>query len=362
MAIRFHCSNCQGLLSIASRKAGAEVHCPKCNHLETVPQASQPAAMPPTDASATRPPDPTGSGKVDPDTIVHWIEDEEDPENGVFEGIESLWQPEIPAAAGDSVISASVEEPAPAKGPAPPALPSARSASTSSARLAALALSATKAERRVRRWRIALAVVAVLAAIAAAFGGGYLLGRRTAETAARRTAPAASAAAKNLVTIQGRILYETDSGQPTADDNAAVIVLPDKKISAILPPTDDLSPTSPAPEEGHWLLSLLHQFGGGYARADSKGQFHLELAHPGAYRLLVISRHARRDNDTAIDEADLDEMRQWIATIGRTIGREKYYWMKQTISDGGMAFQFSFGQDLEWAKKPKPDAGAEKPQ
>ncbi len=37
MPIRFRCDYCGQLLSIAARKAGATIHCPKCQHDNTVP-------------------------------------------------------------------------------------------------------------------------------------------------------------------------------------------------------------------------------------------------------------------------------------------------------------------------------------
>jgi phage FluMu protein Com len=38
MPIRFRCDYCGQLLSIASRKAGSTVHCPKCQHENVVPK------------------------------------------------------------------------------------------------------------------------------------------------------------------------------------------------------------------------------------------------------------------------------------------------------------------------------------
>lgn len=40
MPIRFRCSTCDGLLSIARRKAGTAIACPKCQSDNVVPEAS----------------------------------------------------------------------------------------------------------------------------------------------------------------------------------------------------------------------------------------------------------------------------------------------------------------------------------
>lgn len=42
MPIRFRCSYCQGLLSIAKRKSGAHVDCPKCSRSIVVPDLDDP--------------------------------------------------------------------------------------------------------------------------------------------------------------------------------------------------------------------------------------------------------------------------------------------------------------------------------
>jgi hypothetical protein len=55
MPIRFRCTKCDGLLSIARRKAGLSIKCPKCQTEVTVPDAS-------TDLAA-------GEGEIENDDV-----------------------------------------------------------------------------------------------------------------------------------------------------------------------------------------------------------------------------------------------------------------------------------------------------
>ena len=59
MPIRFRCPGCEGLLSIATRKAGAEIGCPKCGEGLIVPP---PSGDPQPDVEPAPPPEPPARG------------------------------------------------------------------------------------------------------------------------------------------------------------------------------------------------------------------------------------------------------------------------------------------------------------
>lgn len=61
MPIRYYCSSCRQLLSIATRKAGQSVDCPQCGAPTIVPPADRLEALSPSPVAATAPEQP-GTG------------------------------------------------------------------------------------------------------------------------------------------------------------------------------------------------------------------------------------------------------------------------------------------------------------
>ena len=116
MAIRYHCPQCQQLLSISSRKAGDSTQCPTCGSIHNVPLESEPPPgqeVPVAPAAAQRtelkspleslpsapvhgPLDPAGSsaspflaGTTLDDRARHWADDDDDDDEGlVIQGFE----------------------------------------------------------------------------------------------------------------------------------------------------------------------------------------------------------------------------------------------------------------------------------
>lgn len=79
MGVRFFCPNCRCVLLIARRKAGTEIHCPRCSQAQTVPTESDPLAVIAGRRPGTAPgASDAGQSPVDAEgMILHWIEGDE---------------------------------------------------------------------------------------------------------------------------------------------------------------------------------------------------------------------------------------------------------------------------------------------
>ena len=66
MPIRFRCSMCSGMLSIARRKAGTEVECPKCGYEVTVPEEDVGPEPKPATVASPRSTVPHGPAQTQP--------------------------------------------------------------------------------------------------------------------------------------------------------------------------------------------------------------------------------------------------------------------------------------------------------
>ena len=111
MPIRFRCPSCDGLLSIATRKAGTEVACPKCREGLIVPSPAEATAPPPGPFSLFGP-EPAGGTmlKAKPEPKVKEYAEGDEP---LFErsDFEKLFEPAVRSATG-----ATREVPAPPPG------------------------------------------------------------------------------------------------------------------------------------------------------------------------------------------------------------------------------------------------------
>lgn len=305
MSIRFYCRRCRQLLAISSRKAGAEIDCPKCGQSQRVP-AADPGAL-------------AALGNALEDVDVPQMLGQPDPG--------SIRPPPAPPR-----VDPLAPPPQAASAPAPPAIPP------------GMVL--------VRRRMVHLQAAFFFALTAGMFGLGYWLGR---EKSPARPAPASAVvgepASADPSLIEGRVIYENETAKLLGDVGAVVIALPEGKpptqplvLAGMDPdpaPADAKKPPSP---ERQKLAGQVRAMGGAYARVEGQGSFSLVL-RPGNYRILFVSAHARRPKGDEVDEADLAEMRRYFVAPEKFIGSMKYSWGVHAISSGGPGPHRDFGRD-----------------
>jgi len=179
-----------------------------------------------------------------------------------------------------------------------------------------------------------------------AFGLGYLIGR-TAKVGEVRQQQAD--AARQAVTIEGALTYQTGGGAVQADQNAVIIVLPETKQpldSKIV--VRDIGPGSPLPGEKPdqvpAAVGEIDKLGGAYARADDKGEFSVVVPDQGDYFVLLISAHARRPLRSQIHELHLERMGYYFTMPEGLIGSYAYDWKPTLVNVGLNPIKHNFGE------------------
>ncbi len=262
MPVRFFCPICQQLLSVASRKVGSKVNCPKCQFSILVP-ASQPArhgaggaskhgagGASKTPAPESKPPEsrPQARPKAPPSSAL-WISD-----SVVFDDIPAVLE------------STPMPQPAPEKPP----------------------VAQPTVDRQfvaVSRRMLQLQAVIILLISLAALAAGYYIGRGAQPKSNSQASP-------DPVAVQGRVSYQGDSNQLLPDAQAVVIVFPQGATPADKIPIAGLRPDDPATAESN-SVRAIDSLDGNYRRTDDQGQFELVRLPPGSYKVLIISKHAQ---------------------------------------------------------------------
>jgi len=310
MAIRFHCKGCGQLLSIASRKAGTEIECPKCGLAQTVPSeeiAGAALAMSESDRAE----------EVIEETSDVVVSDDE-------------------PAAIDTSSQGSAVRPWPispsATAPAlPPPAPEA-------------CMPAPPGTILYRRRTIYIQGVLFLLLGAGAFAAGYFVGRGDAN---RSLLVARKEAANQPVLVEGKLYYDTGAGSVAADAGAVFIALPAAKVAEEAISTTDLRPRDPPPADTNRRVRMIEDLGGVYARADDSGAFTAVLPKQGKYRVLLISRQTRRGAQIDIDELDQSEINRYFDRAADLIGPHKYRWTFRDVTGPTLSIQHNFGRDGE---------------
>jgi len=298
MAIRFLCRRCRQLLAIATRKAGSEIHCPKCGESQLVPTQET--------ANGLAPPEPDSAAAIESMVVSSWLQEPQEDNPSLAPPVvvppvhcdEPAEETSQAIALPRPVIFEPVETPAPVR-------PIVDESQASLAPPGMVLL---------RRRTIHLQAVFFLLLAAGLFALGYYAGTQ-AQGPRPATGPVAASALAAPTMVEGQVIFESPEGRLLGDAGATVIALPEGK----LPKTPLMLSTQQA------NAAPLHDLGGAQVRADVKGQFSL-LLRPGNYRILFISAHARRAAGREIDEADLGEIRRYIAASQTLIGPFKYAW------------------------------------
>lgn len=304
MAIRFFCQRCNQLLGIASRKAGTEIQCPKCGLPQIVPtEEAATASLAMMAVSESAMPVETASSVV--------VYDDEPA------AIESPRQQRkaTPASVRTSLsVEPDMDQPG-------------------SADLIVY-----------RRHTLYMQGVLFLVLGAIAFGAGYFVGRGDASFDLQ---VAREEATKERVLIEGKLVYSPAIGELAGDEDAVIIVLPEKKLPEHSLSIRGLRPQDPAPGENYQQVRKIEDLGGTYTRADASGVFSCVVPQQGKYYLLFISHHAARPEDSTIDELDLEQMKKYFGRADDLINRYKYSWKLQDLNVGSQPISHEFGRDGE---------------
>jgi hypothetical protein len=267
MPILFRCPSCNRRLSVGSQKAGKGVLCPKCNAEVTVPRPEDVEAAA---AMAGAPP------KSDEPEYTEFI----------FE-----------------------DGPSPARSTTAPTATAAASQGFNPELV-------TISRRALYAQGILIATVGLFA-----FVLGFLLGgggkSDTAGPAARATGP---------VLIQGRLQYETSLGEQLDDAGSVVIAFPRGRYPDEKLMIEGLAPDEPAPEADSQQIRAIQSLGGVYVRTDKEGRFQFEVAEPGEYHVLLLSRSTRRSNGVQPQPADLAVLGRFFELAPDLLSSRKYVW------------------------------------
>jgi hypothetical protein len=176
---------------------------------------------------------------------------------------------------------------------------------------------------------------------AAAFGLGYLAGRRGPSTAPKQDAE--NAGVQMRVPVEGRVLLDPHVGTKRGDAGAVVIILPADKLPGKRLPIAGLRPSEPPPAAGDATSGALAEFGGAAARADPAGDFALFVPAAGSYRILVLSRQATREPDGPLEQHDISDLERYFDAPADLLQRCRYRWLTKDIgrSTGLINVEFS---------------------
>lgn len=302
MPIRFHCKGCKQLLGIASRKADAEIKCPKCGLAQRVPHEEAATAM----SQSVQAPE----GGDQP-----FVADIDGDEPTAVEPMGAAHSRQTPPAG-------------PTPGRAAPPLPDDGQPVPQGMIL-------------YQRRTLYLQGVLILLFVSLAFAAGYLIGRGDASLELQA---AHQAATRQTVLLDGRLYYETGGGEVAADAGAVVIVLPAERSPERTLSIQGLRPRDPVPDQREASVRAIEDLGGVYQQADESGAFTTVLPEEGRYRVLLVSGQTTRPKDTDIDELDLSEIRKYFHRAADLIGRYKYDWSLENIESGGGPIEHSFGR------------------
>lgn len=274
-------------MSIASRKAGTFIDCPKCNASQEVPsQEAGDAAI--SLAMASEVEEKANDGPAN--------ELEE-----TRQSVDILPTPPLPVTPLDIPTPEDVKTHAPARDDY-------------------ILLS----RRTIYLQGVLFIVVALLA-----LGMGFLIGRGGVTENASNADGSTDSAEADPVLLEGCLTFESAAGAARPDHNAVIIVLPERTdLENTQPderiPSPGIRSLDPPPAEDYGSLRRIRASGGCYARADEEGRFSLVLPDSGRYHLLLISRGAARTDGSEVDAADLEEIAGFFRRPAYLIGERKY--------------------------------------
>ncbi len=309
MSIRFRCHRCRRLLGIASRKAGSRIQCPKCGVSQAVPSEEAAAAALAMDQFA--------KAQENFDSVSDLVVFEDEP-SAIETSRPRVTETAQPSTSqGTSSVAPPVQFSAEPGRPVPPGM-------------------ILFPRRTVYVQGILFVVIAL-----AAFASGYFIGRGDAS---RKLQVERKKAQMEKVLVEGKLTYNPGAGQRVGDEGAAIIALPQGKPIDRKIPFEGLRPQDPVHSEPRQSARLIGKLGGGFARADTAGDFHLLAPDKGKYFFLIISKNTNRQAEAQIDEIDLSAMAEYFTDARALIGRCKYRWSEAEVNAGFSPIEHDFGR------------------
>ncbi|HWC89811.1 MAG TPA: hypothetical protein VG433_09150 [Pirellulales bacterium] len=289
-------------MSVASRKVGSQVHCPKCLEPIVVPakSATQSEAG---DRHSARPPElkgalrPGGDGPADVGS--HWAS-------------ERVEYEDVAAVIGSAPVS-------------PPAGEKAQPLTQTSG----------KHHVPVSRRVLYLQAVIILVVSLGALWAGYHLG--LGEPARRAIGQPAAA-----IKVAGQVTYTSDAGQPLPDAQAVILAFPLGVAPADKIPVAGLRPDDVAASQPSDGLRALEASEGIFRRANDQGAFELELP-PGEYAILAISKHAQRPGGAPPNAEDMQLLAGYFQSATELLGPYRYEYCERRLPEDA-PLKFSWGK------------------
>jgi len=343
--IRFRCVYCGQLLSIATRKAGNSVDCPKCSHPNTVPGKS-----PETKAAVAAPARGSKVSKAfESKKFDEWIgrsdrDVEEEPKEKAFEIPDEDSGSNVYEAneSGGSESASAVEEPWRRE---PEGLPAPRTGDfDDDDEIEAISS---------RSNTIPLAAGAV-ALLLVAFGIGLLVGRyafpaagsdkssfakpaKAATKPAEQTKDVVAAGEANAPAvvsefrISGKVEVQNDPARPaTSDLGASVIAFP----ANALPPAGQKIPSAGLRPGDGWTgpgKEGLEKIGGHMGAVRGDGTFEIPLVTEGAYWVLILSKNSPRSANTKLFQSEMETLGNTFEDVSSLLGKNDYLLVSRTV-------------------------------
>lgn len=280
MPVQFTCQQCQQRLSVSSRKAGSQVKCPKCQASVLVPLAdtgSVSTIAPKAAKVESAAPEPPPAVEFS-DLIVY---------------------DDVPIFISDAPKVKTDAEPEPSPVP------------TAEVRVDRSLVSIS------RRMIYAHAALLLLLTLLG-FALGFAIGRT-------RHVPSEASVKREPVQINGTVSYMSEAGGVVADVGAVVIVLPVDNLPDQNSrfPVAGLHPDDPPPGEDNETVQAIESLDGVYLRSADEGRFDFMVA-PGKYRVLIISAHVHRANNTQPQGRDLATLGGYFLPAPDLLGNFQY--------------------------------------
>ncbi len=151
-------------------------------------------------------------------------------------------------------------------------------------------------------------------------------------------------AASEPISVEGRVVYRESSGVDAGDEGALLFFFPANRPFDKPLILSDLSPQDSDPNENEDFLNELAKKGGYFAVVGFDGYFSLEIAEPGDYRLLVVSKHIEDSVDDA-DKKTIDEISKYLFLPERKLlARNRFLWSTETIDERSGVVEKDFGK------------------
>jgi hypothetical protein len=131
--------------------------------------------------------------------------------------------------------------------------------------------------------------------------------------------------------VEGTVHY-LSANRRSPDEGAAILIVPqhgakpEEKAPAV-----GLRPEDPPPDEATPGIAILRRIGGGYARADEKGHFHIRLPDRGRYWVLVISQARQLKSANQVSTQDIRTHVPFFDNGADLIGKQRYKMTSESV-------------------------------